>query len=230
MANQLVTKRRIQQGIVQYALITIGILAIGGYYGYMHYSEYQAATTAFNVGTEKLNELKGAADKAKKDYDLLKKDMDKANSGVNESIEKILPSNENFTDLARELDKYFLNTRLSAAPMFLSDLRFNSPRFDTEEFATLPFSMNINGDENGLKEFLNFVEKSGDLNDRSRLLSIVNITLSYQQPEAAAVTALEGSFTPVPTMFNAARLVSASINLNAYFQKPVESTTQATNQ
>lgn len=227
MANQLVTKRHIQQGIVQYALLTIGILVIGGYFGYQHYTEYQAATTAFNVGSEKLNELKGVADKAKKDYDVLKKDMDKANSGVNESVEKILPSTENFTDLARELDKYFINTNATDSPMFLSDLRFNSPRFDTEDFATLPFSMNISGDENGLKEFLNYVETSGDLNDRSRLISIANITLSYQTPDVVEITSSDGSFTPVPTMFNAARMVTSSMSLNAYFQKPVESSTPA---
>jgi hypothetical protein len=80
------------------------------------------------------------ADKIKKEYGDLKKDMDKANSGVNESIEKILPASENFTDLARDLDKYFLNTSTGAAPMFLSDLRFNAARVGAEEFAsaTLP--------------------------------------------------------------------------------------------
>jgi|GEM_PF-6399811 len=226
MTNQLVTKRKIQQGIMKYALFTIAIVAIGGYFGFQHYNEYQAASTALSQENLKLAELKGAADKIKKEYGELKKDMDKANSGVNESIEKILPASENFTDLARDLDKYFLNTSFGVAPMFLSDLRFNAARTGAEEFATLPFSMNISGDEVGLKQFLDFIEKSGDLNSRSRLLDIASVTLSYQNRQASTE---ENAATSTPTALSAAKLITASINLNAYFQKPLENNSTATN-
>jgi cell division protein FtsB len=226
MTNQLVTKRKIQQGIMKYALCTIAIVLIGGYFGFQHYNEYQAASTALSQENQKLAELKGAADKIKKEYGDLKKDMDKANSGVNESIEKILPASENFTDLARDLDKYFLNTSMGAAPMFLSDLRFNAARVGAEEFATLPFSMNISGDEVGLKQFLDFIEKSGDLNSRSRLLDIASVTLSYQNKPAATD---DNSATATPTALSAAKAITASINLNAYFQKPLDNNSTATN-
>ncbi len=239
MANQLITKRRIQQGIVQYALITLLIAVLGGYFGYMNYSEYQAATVALNSETENLSQLKVSAEKSKIDYENLKKQMDQTNSGVNESIEKILPPEESFTDLARQLDKYFLDSRVSSNPMFLSDLRFNTARLDTDhDYSTLPFSMNISGDEDGFKQFLNYISKTGELTDKSRLMNIASIALTFQQPVTGSGSStgsvggedgLSGTIpTSVPNSLNTTvPLVTASMNLNAYFQKPLDASTTA---
>ncbi len=210
-----------QQGIVKYALLTAGILLIGGYFGYQGVMEYQTASKALATEKVKLAELKNSADKVKQEYGDLKKDMDKANSGVNEVIDKILPSNEDFTNLARALDKYFLGTNSSQAPMFLSDLRFAAARAGTGDFSILPMAMNVNGNEVGLKNFLNFIEASGDLNDGSRLLDVATITLNYQNKQAASDEKEDS--TPVPASLAAPREINASVNLNAYFQKPLES-------
>lgn len=230
MANQLITKRRLQQGVVQYALITLLIAVIGGYFGYMHYSEYQAATAAFNTETETLAQLKASADKSAADYENLKKQMDQTNSGVNESIEKILPPKEDFTTLTQKLDQYFIGTRITSNPMFLSDLRFNSSRVDEgKDYSTMPFSMNISGDEDGFKQFLDYLATTGDLNDESRLLNLASISLSFQQPVAeVAPVSTDATFsdttTAVPTSLNpTVPTVSASLNLDAYFQKPLDS-------
>jgi hypothetical protein len=219
MKTQILTKRKLQQGIVRNALIIVLMLIVGGYYGYNHYQEYQAAKTAFDQGSLTLAELKGSADKTKKDYLELKKEMANANSGVNQSIEKVLPANEDFTNLARELDKYFLNTTGSLNPMFLSDLRFSSPQEKPEkEFGELPFSMNITGDEDGFKEFLNYIENSGDLNEENRLLSISSVNLTYQQENSDSNQSQDSSIQTTPM----GRNINASLNLNAFFQKSIK--------
>lgn len=226
MTNQLLTKRKLQQATVRYGILLVLLLAGGGYLGLINYQEYQATKTAYENEQNHLAELKGSADKEKRDFIALKKDLDSQNIGVNQSIEKILPSTEEFTNLARELDKYFLNTSGSTSPMFLSDLRFNAAKVDANaEFGLLPFNATINGDENGLKTFLNYVENSGDLNNNSRLLQIGNISLNYQSKDAAISSPTNSNATGNASESSVARPISASLNMNAYFQKPLEDLT-----
>lgn len=233
MQNQLVTKRKLKSSIVQYALLTLAILLVGGYFGYVHYTEYQATKEAFDQENILISQLKGSADKSKKDYLELKKSLDTQNSGLNDSIEKIMPSGEDFTNLARELDKYFLNTKTGLNPMFLSDLRFNPPVVKaTEDYGTLPFSMTFSGNEAGLTEFLNYVENSGDLNNKTRLLDIDTFNLNYENDSNTAAAydengavITDSSSTTTPTLPED-RSITATMNLNAFYQKPVDAVQQ----
>lgn len=222
MKNQIFTKRKINQSIIQFAILCLVILAVGAFYGYNHYVEYQKTTEAYGKGKAQLSELKASADQAKLDFNTLKKKMDAENVGVNQAIEQILPSNEDFTNLARELDKYFLNTNITANPMFLSDLRFSSPVItDDKEFAVLPFTMNISANEKSFNDFLKYIENSGDLNDRTRLLDISSLDMSYQAPKSTSSSSSTTETTPL-SYTESFRDISASLTMKAYFQKPVE--------
>lgn len=225
MPNVLVTKRRLQHGIVQYALLILLIVVVGGYFGYMNYGEFQAANTALAKETAVLGQLKIDQEKASSDFEKLKLQMDQSNSTVNESIDKILPPSEDFTTLARSLDKHFIDSAITANSMFLSDLRFSPSRTDAAvDYATLPFSMNISGDEDGFKQFLDYLAKTGDLNDKSRLLNLSSIALSFQQP-----TTSNGGSGAASAVNSFALPITASLNLEAYFQKPLDTGTKATN-
>lgn len=222
MKNQLITKRRLQQSIIRYGIVTMLIVVIGGYFGYRNYLEYRTSQTALEQQNLQLAQLKAVANKSKNDYLALKKDLDTQNSGVNQAIDKILPNREDFTNLAREIDGYFLDSKKSSDEVFLSDIRFNSPRLDGKnEFGVLPFSINISGSEKGFKNFLNYIEQSGDLNDKTRLLDISTLNLAYQNEQAIASTNADSTVnTNLPADTN--KTINANINLNAYFQKPTE--------
>lgn len=217
MKTQLITKRKLQSSIMQFAIISLVILAIGGYFGYRNYTEYQATQSAFEAETNQLSQLKAAADKNNSEYLALKKTFDAQNSGVNQSIDIILPPNEDFTTLARKLDEYFINTSGQPNALFLSDLRFNPPRVDDQsEFGVLPFAMTIAGNDSGFRDFLNYIEQTGDLNGQTRLLDISSMNFSFASNENSDASTIDGVTTQaLPT-----KEISASINLNAYFQKP----------
>ncbi len=209
MKTQLITKRKLQQSITHYVLISLLILAVGGYFAYRNYTEYQTTRSAFDSETTQLAQLKVASDKSNTDYLDLKKSLDTQNSGVNQSIDKILPPTEDFTTLARDLDKYFLNTTGQTFSLFLSDIRFNMPHVDGQSaFGVLPFTMSISGSDGGFREFLNYIEKTGDLNDQSRLLNIQSMNFSYDNSGNG-----DAAISPVKN-------INASLNMNAYFQRP----------
>jgi len=240
MANQIITKRKIQQSTTGYGILLFLIIALGGYFGYQNYTEYQLTKAAFENEQSQINQLKGSADKAKKDFLALQTELDVKNSGVKQSIEKILPSTEDFTDLARDLDSYFRNTKTSSNPMFLSDIRFNISRVDKDkDYGTLPFSMTMSGNEEGFKQFLSQVEKSGELSSdttsQSRLMDISNINLTFVNEQksntptsSSATNIIENadgtisSGTEAVAALTKVRSINASLNLKAFFQKPLE--------
>ncbi len=220
--NQLITKRKLKNSLVQYSLIIALILVAGGYLGFTQYTEYQSTRIAFETGKETLDQLKSSADKAKVDYINLKKEFDQSNLGINDAIEQILPPEEDFTILARALDDYFLNTKPTNHPMFLSDLKFNNPRIDNKlDYTILPFTMNISGDEEGFKEFLKYINTTGDINQKTRLLKITNIGISFQkQPSNDLMSGNTSS--PLPNSLTSnSNLITANVQLEAYFQKPL---------
>jgi hypothetical protein len=221
MANQALSKRKLNQGIMQFVLLTILIVGVGGYFGYTNYSEYQTATAALDKENQMINELKASADKSKQDYLALKKDMEEQNVGVNAAIEKILPSNEDYTNLARKLDEYFLNTANTANPMFLSNLTFDPPIIEKDaELAKLPFKMTFEGNETSFIDFLKYLENSGDLNEKTRLMDMDNLSFTLTNPIDKTDTPVEGE-TMTPSYTTKIKEVMANITLNAYFQKPV---------
>lgn len=213
---------------MQYALITLAVLVVGGYFGYKNYSEYQGTHGAFEEETSTLASLKANQEKTEKDYIALKKNFDTQNSGVNQSIDLILPASEDFTTLARKLDSYFNGTTPLSTAVFLSDLRFSNPIIDAQhEFGILPFSMSITGSETGFEDFLRYVESSGDLNSKSRLLSINTMNVSYDSDPVPTTTTMtspiDGSIITVPATVTDQQ-ITASLNMNSYFQKPADST------
>lgn len=209
MAMKVLTKKKINQTIGYYIVAILLTVGIGGYYAFNGFTEYQVSAANLNEGQTVLDDLRVKSDLASNNYRNLRNDLELQNSTVNQSIEKILPTNENFTALARELDSYFLKNTTLANPIFLSDLRFNSPIIQEEQnYAVLPFSMSVSGTENALMNFLKYVENSGGLSNKTRLLSIESLGISF------GAVSTEG-----PTIGN--RDVNFSLQMNAYFQKPI---------
>ncbi|MGL5830864.1 MAG: hypothetical protein ACRCZE_01820 [Candidatus Altimarinota bacterium] len=209
---KVLTKKKLNQTVGYYIVAILLTVGIGGYYGYNGFMEYQTSTANLSEGEANLNDLRVKSDLASTNYRNLRNDLELQNSTVNQAIEKILPTSENFTALARELDSYFLRNTTLTNPIFLSDLRFNTPIVTEENnYAVLPLSMSVSGTEIAVENFLKYVENSGDLTNKTRLLSIDNLGLSFGE------IAEEG-----PAM--GTRSVNASIQMSAYFQKPISQT------
>jgi hypothetical protein len=214
MAMKVLTKKKINQTIGYFLVAIVLTLAIGGYYGFNGLMEYQASNANLSEGLATLDDLRVKSDLASSNYRNLRNDLELQNSTVNQAIEKILPANENFTALARELDSYFLRNTTLANPIFLSDLRFSAPNINPEaDYAILPFAMSLNGTEAALNNFLKYVENSGDLTNQTRLLGIDTMNITFGE------VAEEG-----PSIGN--RNVNVSLQMNAYFQQPISASTE----
>ena len=70
-------------------------------------------------------------------------------------------------------------------------------------------------------KFLKFMESSGTLEDKTRLMDIRSISINFGVSQSSSVTTGQPLAAEKPTL-------NVSVSLNAYFQKPFQKSTPAT--
>ena len=76
-------------------------------------------------------------------------------------------------------------TTMSANPFILTDLQFEDPVHDPENrYTVLPFSVAIESSEENFYRFLDFVDSSGVLAGKIRLMNIASIQLNFPDDDS----------------------------------------------
>jgi hypothetical protein len=207
-----VIKKNYPQKISTYAILTLVILAGAAYYGYQQYVKLTDAQNAIVAEQEQSGVLQTAADKYEKDYNELKKAFETDFASTLNALEAVYPSAENYTALTKVLDSYFLDKNKSnpGEPIFNSDLKFSRPLIDDgKDYAVLPFSMTVSATKKSFEDFLRYVESSGSLDDKSRLMDIKAISINFPVAQTEGETQIQG-----------ANQYSISLSMDSYFRKP----------
>jgi len=221
MKIKAITPRKLESAITQYTVILIALLLIGGYFGYQNYTAYSATNTALSDAQQRVVNLQKDANKLSESYLQTKKDFDDQNASLYLALNNVLPLNEDFTDLARTLDKYFLDNGNDSNKLFLSDLRFSPPEInDANDFGVLPFTMSVVGDYTAVENFMKYIEASGNLNSpQVRLMDAKTINLALSSPTIQTSDAALNA-APAPSTDINSKDVSASLTLRSFFKKP----------
>lgn len=196
-----------------FIFMTVVVLIISVVYGYIQYQELSMVNLAIANGQTQLRDLQTAEKQISATYATIKEVYENNFDTIRTSIEQIYPSEELYTELTRTLDKYvLLNNQTTLNPIFMSDLRFSSPRIDKEsDYAILPFTLTLSTSRDNFDKFLAYIESSGSLEDGVRLMDIRSISLNLPSGEVSTFGSDIESDIP---------LMNVSMSLNAYFQIP----------
>lgn len=205
-------KRNYSKHIRTYMMMTLVTMALAGYYGYTQYLKLSGAQEALVKEQSQISDLQKIEIQAGKDYNNLKTEFDQKYAGVLDSLQAVYPSEQNYTDLARMFDKFFADNNSASNPVFANDIKFGQPRQDAaKDFAVLPVTLTITGTQDNFMKFLKFVEKSGVLADKRRLMDIDSISINFTSDASQG----------------AQPMLNVSVALNAYFQKPLAKSADA---
>lgn len=117
----------------------------------------------------------------------------------------IFPTQEDYTELTRVFDNFFVENNTFTNPIFASDLKFGASKLDdTKQYNILPFSMTITASEENFFKFLEFVQNSGALTGKIRLMDVQSIKINFRD---------EGKTV---------KEINFNVNMNAYFQKSAQ--------
>ena len=196
-----------------YIFLTVIVLIASIVYGYIQYQKLSTVNLAIANGQTQLRDLQSAEKQISADYAAIKDVYEENFDTIRTSIEQVYPSEEYYTRLTRLLDNYvIMNNQTTLNPIFMSDLRFSSPRIDKEnDYAILPFTLTLSTSRDNFEKFLAFVENSGSLEEGVRLMDIRSITMSLPSSEVSTFGSTVESDIP---------LMNVSMSLNAYFQIP----------
>lgn len=196
-----------------FQLLTVAVLVAAGVYGYFQYQKLAEAQTSLNDGQAQMVTLQTAADDSTAAFSELKKEADTGAAEIINKIQGVYPPDQNYTALTIMLDDFFKENDKPDNRIFENSLSFSTPVIDAKnEYAVLPFTMNILTSRENFEKFLRYVDSSGDLEGTVRLMDIKSISLSLPQEavETTDVQATEGEND-----------LTVSLTMNSYFQKPV---------
>lgn len=209
-----IVKKDYSKSIRTYTIVTFILGAIIVFYGYQQVSKLLTVNAALASEQEQAIILQTSSDTFAKDYDTMKKTFESANANALNSLQAVYPSTENYTELTRQLDKYFQDNNTPADPLFTNDLRFSRPVFDEKkDYSVLPFTMSVTASKNSFAKLMRYIENSGDLDSKTRLMEIRSISISFPSGQQAPLST-------APTKAKSS-VYNLSLSMNAYFQKPV---------
>lgn len=210
----LVQRKNYPRMIRSYTGMMVIVLIIAGVYGFIQFQKLSEAWNAIATEQQQAAQLQTAGNQFAADYTELKSTFDKNFASILNSIQGVYPLEEDYTQLTRDLDKFFQETNSSINPIFASDLKFSIARIDeTHDYAILPFTMTVSGTRENFEKFMHYIENSGSLEDRTRLMEITSISINFPAQPASAFE-VSPAAPEIPTL-------NIAVSMNAYFQKPV---------
>lgn len=186
-----------------YALGAVLLALAAAYIGVERYLEYSDKRDIVTSMTSRLADLTREQKKASDQLAKMKTDNKDQELAMRTQLEEVFPSNERYTDLTRLLDVYFKGHHTQANPIIATDLQFSEATHPSDNsYDILPVSMSITSSEKNFYDFLSFIQRSGTLSKKIRLMDITSIQLNFPDEESGNGNELQ-----------------YHVDLNAYFQK-----------
>lgn len=156
--------------------ILLGAVALGVYQWYEREALLLEAQT---LNTEVLN-LTAVSGKLANEYDEIKATVSASRETSLQEIALVFPTEENLTDLTRLFDAFAIMNNYAENPFFISSLTYDSAQVSEDgQIRYVPIQMSLVSSKKNFKEFLEFVDTSGALEGKVRLMSIEDIRINY---------------------------------------------------
>lgn len=166
--------------IKMYLFAVIIIALWMGFYGVQKYLDLHSKIVITSESEKIIKDIDSTMTTERQDNATSKESSAALFDMMGREISKIFPGSEDYTDLTRLLDNFFKENNLSKNPIVATDLQFNQPQKDEkDQYAILPFSISIESSEKNFYKFLSFIESSGSLNGKIRLMDIQSIQLNF---------------------------------------------------
>ena len=129
-------------------------------------------------------------------------------TAVAEELDYVFPEGEKHTTLTRNIEAFSNNLHRKKDPFLISNLKYGSPQEpEDDDYMILPLQMTIHSSHDNFIRFLKYVENSGTLNEKTRLLDIKSIVINFVTPKGS-----QGN-TSGKTEIN------FNVAMNSYFRK-----------
>lgn len=191
-------------------LYLIGVVILGlfvSYYGIEKYLEYSDKATIVGDSEKELVTLTQTKKDEGDSYAKVRTEYKTQDESMLKELALVFPSQENYTELTKIFDAYFLENNRATNPIIATDMQFGTPTKDKSgKYDVLPISMNITASEANFYKFLSFVQDSGTLSKKLRLLDLKSVQMNFAEDDTGTTSASKNK-------------IQFRAEIQAYFQK-----------
>jgi len=191
-------KKNIRAYLVLCLVVMLGTFALG----YFKYSEYKVVKAAVVENETYLADLKKDVTDEKVIFQTAKDGYSKLSDEIYSGLKGVFPPSDSYTELTRAFD--VLESKLNRAkdPFVISNIDYQDVQTSEDgTYKYLPLRMTITASNDNFTKFLQYIEESGTLSDKIRLMDVQSINLSLSEESEDDV-----------------KTINFSIKINAYFQ------------
>jgi hypothetical protein len=136
-----------------------------------------------------------------------KEEGGKLSQNIQSELDFVFPRNENHTFLTRTLEQFENSVNRLKSPFMINNLQYlKSQSVEGKDYSILPIKATIHCSYENFFKFLEYVESSGTLTDKSRLLNIQSISINFVSPQGS-----QGNTS-------GATEINFNVSINAYFR------------
>lgn len=177
-------KKRFQ--IQLYAVLSLILIIFLGFYGFTNVTKMLDMRSQKNLNFQLHSSLKDTDERVAEELSKVKKENKVLSQQIQNELDLVFPRNENHTVLTRTLEQFEADFNRTLNPFIINSLQYQqSQKSKTDDYSLLPFKMTLHSSYDNFFAFLNYVENSGVLNDKTRLLDIESIVINFTSPQGA---------------------------------------------
>lgn len=207
-----IREKRYSRGMYVYILLAIIIAGLIVYYGYDKLKLYSEMKDWISENQSQKSGITTDIQKEQKVYQEEKASMTAKIQKKIAILDDIFPREESLTILTRAFDKFFIENDFANNPLNLPSLSFGAIQTNEKwDYNILPVTLTASGSRINFLKFLAYIEDSGLMDSKNRLMTIERLNVDFQMPEEMK----EGEAIRREPQ----EVVNFTANINAYFQK-----------
>jgi len=190
-----------------YGGLSILLILLIGFYTYTNTSKMLEMKKEIKMH-EQLHSTLATTDKALTDeLRTRKEEGSKLSQNIQNELDFVFPRNENHTFLTRTLEQFENNVNRVKDPFVINNLQYlKTTKVEDKDYSILPIKATIHSSYDNFFKFLKYIENSGTLSDKSRLLSIQSISINFVSPQGS-----QGNTSGTME-------INFNVSINAYFK------------
>lgn len=120
------------------------------------------------------------------EMDNIKEGNEELVTAVAEELDYAFPETENHTLLTRTIESFSNDLNRTKNPFLISNLQYLEPQVSEDgDYMVLAFKMTIHSSHDNFIKFLEYVEDSGTLSEKTRLMDIQSIVINFVSPQGS---------------------------------------------
>lgn len=201
--SYLIATKREETQVKSYAVLC-GILLISfGIFFYAKWQEYSVISTVVDKNKTLISALKEEGANEKAVFETNKSGFNQLKTEIETNLAEVFPASDAYTELTRKMDSFEQKLSSKDSVFEVSNIEYQTVT-KKDNYSVLPMRMTIKSSKDNFEKFLHYVETSGSLSDKIRLMDISSIKLNFENNSD-----LSGK---------QAEVLNFSVQINAYFQ------------